>query len=82
MSATLEEELRDIETNPCTSFWLKKAVRELMQRDCLDASVDAEILHRVMQKVVARNCAQSAKEGIDWLVKETASGGMQRRENR
>ena len=54
---TLEQEIEDVETNPCSSFWLQKALKELMQRDCLDASVDAEILSRIMKKVVAKECS-------------------------
>lgn len=36
--------------SPCTSYWLKDALRVLSQRDVLDASRDAEILALVMQK--------------------------------
>lgn len=56
MNATLEEELADVRSNPCSSYWLKRAVEELLKRDCLDASIDAEILNRIMKKVVEKHC--------------------------
>ena len=33
-----------IQADPCSSYWLQEAVRVCMQRDCLDALVDAEAL--------------------------------------
>lgn len=37
------------------SFWLKKAIVELLSRDLLDAARDAEVLHRIMEKRVKEN---------------------------
>lgn len=37
------------------SFWLKKAIAELLNRDLLDAARDAEVLHRIMEKRVKEN---------------------------
>jgi hypothetical protein len=40
MTRTIRETL----DNPCTSDWLKNALRSALQRDCVDASHDAEVL--------------------------------------
>lgn len=39
-----EEQIRAILESPCTSYWLKDAIRSLESRDCLDAARDAETL--------------------------------------
>jgi len=40
----VEKQINRIIDSPSTSFWLSDAFRELMQRDCLDAANDAELL--------------------------------------
>ena len=40
----VEKQINRIIDSPSTSFWLSDAFRELMQRDCLDAARDAELL--------------------------------------
>ena len=40
----VEKQINRIIDSPSTSFWLKDAFKELMQRDCLDAAGDAELL--------------------------------------
>jgi len=37
----------EILADPAASFWLKDAIKTLLQRDCLDAATDAEMLHRI-----------------------------------
>ena len=39
-----EEQIRAILESPCTSYWLKDAIRSLDSRDCLDAARDADTL--------------------------------------
>jgi hypothetical protein len=41
-------EIQAMLCDPATSFWLRRAVAELQQRDPLDALHDAQLLHRVM----------------------------------
>ena len=40
----VEKQINRIIDSPSTSFWLSDAVQELMQRYCLDAARDAELL--------------------------------------
>lgn len=44
MNRTIRETL----DNPCTSYWLQDAIRSAMQRDCVDASHDAEVLAQLL----------------------------------
>ena len=43
-SAEVKQEIQRVVDSPCTSFWLKEAFEVLLQRDCLDAARDAELL--------------------------------------
>ena len=43
-TSEVEKQINRIIDSPSTSFWLSDAFRELMQRDCLDAANDAELL--------------------------------------
>ena len=47
-SAEVEREIKRLIDSPCTSFWLKDAFAALMQRDCLDAARDAELLAHLL----------------------------------
>lgn len=38
--------------NPCTSFWLKDAIRESLNRDVCDAATDAEVLLAILTRRV------------------------------
>jgi len=40
----VEKQINRIIDSPSTSFWLSDAFKALMQRDCLDAANDAELL--------------------------------------
>ena len=40
----VEKQINRIIDSPSTSFWLSEAFTALMQRDCLDAARDAELL--------------------------------------
>lgn len=35
--------------SPCTSYWLKNALRSALERDCVDAAADAELLARLLR---------------------------------
>jgi hypothetical protein len=48
----------EIKANPCTSYWLRQALKKLFHRNPLDAERDAELLHRVMQ----RNASEAVGE--------------------
>ncbi|WP_244221184.1 hypothetical protein [Paraburkholderia aromaticivorans] len=42
------EKIQQLLDSPSTSYWLKSALRTLLERDALDASSDAEMLAEVM----------------------------------
>jgi hypothetical protein len=50
MAQSAVEWAKELQADPCISFWLKDALAELLDRDPLDAERDAELLHRVMQR--------------------------------
>ena len=41
---------QEILTSPCTSYWLKAAIKANLNRDCLDALRDAEVLTEVLRR--------------------------------
>ena len=43
-TAEVKQEIQRVIDSNCTSFWLKDAFEVLLQRDCLDAARDAELL--------------------------------------
>ena len=47
-SAEVEREIERVKDSPCSSFWLKDALAALLQRDCLDAARDAEVLAHLL----------------------------------
>jgi hypothetical protein len=40
----IDDQIRDVIASPVTSFWLKHALADALERDCLDALRDAELL--------------------------------------
>ena len=46
----VEQQINRIIDSPSTSFWVSDAFRELMQRDCLDAARDAELLGSLLSR--------------------------------
>jgi hypothetical protein len=47
----------EIESDPTSSFWIIKAIRELGDRDPLDALIDCECLADLMRKRNDELCA-------------------------
>lgn len=45
---TTIEKIQQVIDSPSTSFWLKAALRALLDRDALDAARDAELLAELM----------------------------------
>jgi hypothetical protein len=43
-SASIEEYLSNCANSAFTSYWLKDAIKALLNRDCLDAARDVEFL--------------------------------------
>ena len=43
-SDSIEKYLNNCADSPFTSYWLKGAIKELLNRDCLDAARDVEFL--------------------------------------
>jgi hypothetical protein len=40
--------INEVLNNPCTSYWLKDAIRTAFNRDILDALRDAELLAKLL----------------------------------
>jgi len=40
--------IQELLDSPCTSYWLKDALRSALNRDCVDAAADAEVLAAVL----------------------------------
>lgn len=45
----IDKKIQALIAAPDTSFWLKRALTEATQRDCLDALNDAELLARLLR---------------------------------
>lgn len=45
---TTIERIQQVIDSPSTSYWLKAALRALLERDALDAARDAELLAELM----------------------------------
>ena len=60
--ATSKELIASLE-NPATSFWLKRAVSESMERDPVDALRDASILVEILEK----HLNEVEKSGLEML---------------
>ncbi len=43
--------IASIQRDPCASYWIKRALKELSERDCLDALNDCRELVSVFKKV-------------------------------
>lgn len=50
---TIDEEIQQVLNNPATSQWLRSSLERGLERDCVDAANDAELL----QDLLARRCA-------------------------
>ncbi|MGZ5198252.1 MAG: hypothetical protein ACXWC4_00645 [Telluria sp.] len=44
-----DDQIRGVIASPETSFWLKHALAEALDRDCLDALRDAELLAHLLK---------------------------------
>lgn len=44
------EKIQQLLDSPSTSYWLKNALRALLERDALDATRDAEALAELMEE--------------------------------
>ncbi|HJH21194.1 MAG TPA: hypothetical protein K8W20_21085 [Pseudomonas lactis] len=44
----INEEIQAVLSNPETSYWLKSSLENALQRDCVDAANDAELLHDLL----------------------------------
>lgn len=47
---TSAEKIQQVIDSPSTSYWLKNALRALLERDALDATRDAEALSELMEE--------------------------------
>ena len=45
---TSDERIQKILDDPCTSYWLKRVLREALARDPVDALVDVGALHKLL----------------------------------
>ncbi|MDF9778930.1 hypothetical protein [Pseudomonas baetica] len=53
---TLDDEIQKVLSSPGTSYWLRQALEQALDRDCVDAANDAEYL----SDLLARRCLPSA----------------------
>ena len=44
----MTDEILTVLVDPCASLWLKSALRTALERDCVDAASDAELLARLL----------------------------------
>lgn len=44
------ELITSILNDPCASYWLKDALKAALERDCVDATNDAEILAKALSE--------------------------------
>lgn len=49
---TTDDEIQKVLTSPGTSYWLRQALEQALDRDCVDAANDAEYL----SDLLARRC--------------------------
>ena len=45
----IQTEEQQVLASPCSSYWLKDAIKTLSQRDLVDAYYDAEALYRIIR---------------------------------
>lgn len=51
-NCTLEEietEIHEVLADPATTYWFNQAMIAALQRDCVDAATDAEVLARLLR---------------------------------
>jgi hypothetical protein len=48
----MNEEIQYIINSPYTSYWLRNAIFQLLDRDMLDARADAKLLYQLLDGVV------------------------------
>ncbi|POA78598.1 hypothetical protein [Pseudomonas sp. DP16D-R1] len=50
MSTQIDHEIREVLNSPVASNWLKEALGKALERDCVDAANDAEVLMDLLNK--------------------------------
>ncbi|MGN7104847.1 hypothetical protein ACTHR6_24765 [Ralstonia holmesii] len=50
MYGGIDEEIKAVLDSPETSFWLKAALSQALQRDCVDAAADATLLSNLLER--------------------------------
>lgn len=46
--------IQQVIASPCTSYWLKDALKSALDRDCVDAARDAELLAAILSRRAAK----------------------------
>lgn len=46
----MDKKIKDILSDPCASYWLKNALQSSLDRDCVDAANDAEVLAETLRE--------------------------------
>ena len=46
----MNERITEILNDPCCSYWLKDALKSAINRDCLDAARDADLLAEILRE--------------------------------
>ncbi len=60
MSTHIDREIREVLNSPVASSWLKEALGRALERDCVDAANDAEVLLDLLNK----RCEEAFKVSI------------------
>lgn len=47
---TIDDEIQTVLSSPGTSYWLRQALQQALDRDCVDAANDAEYLSDLLDR--------------------------------
>lgn len=64
MSTHIDSEIREVLNSPVASNWLKEALGKALERDCVDAANDAEVLIDLLNK----RCEEAFKGLVPVLI--------------
>ena len=66
-----DEEIQAVMQDPCTSYWLRDAIKTSMNRDPLDVANEAEHLAALF----AKRAQEKAAQAMAWLAVQRAAEG-------
>lgn len=63
---TSDERIKEILASPSASYWLKNALREALERDCIDAVNDCEVLFEILQMRATETVAKLHSDALPY----------------